>query len=351
VTDQAIVALTPLVGVRAACAAVGESQARHYRRHRVSPTPPRPETTPKPQPRALSDHEAKEVKNLLDSEDNVDKSPAAIYYEQLDQGVYLASLSTFYRILRAAGEVHERRRQATHPAKVKPELVAQAPNEVWSWDITKLLGPAKWTYYYLYVIIDIYSRYVTGWMLARAENAFLAGVMFSETMAKHGIVPGTLSVHMDRGSPMTAKPFAHLLADLGVTKSYSRPHVSDDNPYSESQFKTMKYRHDFPNRFDSYENALAWCRRFFPWYCNEHRHSGIAYHTPANVYYGRSQPVDVCRQLVLDTAYAAHPERFVRKAPTPPLLPGAVWINKPEEVLLQATGSPALPEEVVATAH
>ena len=238
-TDQAIAALTPVVGVRAACTAVGESQARHYRRHRVSPAAPKPETTPKPQPRALTEHEVKEVKNLLDAEDNVDKSPATIYYEQLDQGVYLASVPTFYRVLRAAGEVHERRRQATHPAKVKPELVATAPNEVWSWDITKLLGPEKWTYYYLYVILDIYSRYVTGWMLARAENALLAGVMFSETMAKHQIVPGTLSVHMDRGSPMRAKPFAHLLADLGVTKSYSRPHVclftgySGDSSYRE----------------------------------------------------------------------------------------------------------------------
>ena len=347
--DQAVASLTPVVGVREACRAVGESQARHYRRHRKSPPPPKPVVEPKGQPRALSQHERKEVHNVLNAEENADKSPAAIYYEQLSLGVYLASISTFYRILSAAGEVHERRRQAIHPATVKPELVATRSNEVWSWDITKLLGPVKWTYYYLYVILDIYSRYVTGWMLAKAENALLAGVMFSETMAKHSIAPGTLSVHMDRGSPMTAKPFAHLLADLGVTQSYSRPHVSDDNPYSESQFKTMKYQGDFPSRFDSYEHALIWCRSFFPFYNYGHHHSGIAHHTPADVFYGRTAPVDARRQLALDGAYAVHPERFVRKAPITPALPPAVWINNPEEAPPPDTGSPAAPEEVVAS--
>ena len=346
---EAVADLTPVVGVRSACQAVGESQSRHYRRHRISPAPVKPVRAPKPQPRALTDHEVKEVKNLLDAEENADKSPAAVYYEQLDQGIYLASISSFYRILRANDEVRERRRQATHPATVKPELVAAGPNEVWSWDITKLLGPTKWTYYYLYVMLDIFSRYAVGWMLARAENALLAGVMFSETMAKYGIVPGTLSVHMDRGSPMTAKPFAHLLADLGVTRSYSRPHVSNDNPYSESQFKTMKYREDFPSRFDSYEAALAWCRDFFPWYCYGHHHSGIAYHTPAEVFYGRTVPVDARRQLALDVAYAAHPERFIRKPPVTLVLPQTVWINRPEELAQPAVGSPALPEEVGAS--
>ena len=330
-TDAAVQALTPLVSVRASCKALGLSQARHYRRHRKSDPPMKPERERMRDPRALTDHEIKEVKNLLDCEENVDKSPATIYYEQLDQGNYLASISTFYRVLRRFGEVRERRRQATHPATVKPELVATQPDLVWSWDITKLLGPVKWTYYYLYVILDIYSRYVTGWMLARAENALLAGVMFSETMAKHNIVPGTLSVHMDRGSPMTAKPFAHLLADLGVTKSYSRPHVSNDNPYSESQFKTMKYQGDFPGRFDSYEHGLAWCRQFFGYYNYQHHHSGIAYHTPADVYYGRTALLDITRQGVLDQAFMRSPERFVRNAPRTPQLPKAVWINKPED--------------------
>ena len=349
--DDAVQALTPLVGVRAACGAVGEAQARYYRRHRKSPAPPTVEREAKPQPRALTEYERKEVKNLLDAEENVDKAPATIYAEQLDCGLYVASVSTMYRVLAENGEVRERRRQATHPATVKPELVANGPNEVWSWDITKLLGPVKWTYFYLYVILDIYSRYVTGWMLARAENAFLAGVMFSETMAKQGIAPGQLRVHMDRGSPMREKRFAHLLADLGVTKSYSRPHVSDDNPYSESQFKTLKYRHDFPGRFDSYEHALAWCRGFFPWYCYEHRHSGIAYHTPADVYYGRVGAIDARRAVVLDAAYVAHPERFVRKPPVPPALAPAVWINRPEQDPPSAAGSPAIPEEVVVTAQ
>jgi len=332
VIDDAIMQLKPIIGVRQSCRAVGENQARFYRRNRISPVPAKPERLSAIQPRALSEFERKEVKNLLDAEGNVDKAPATIYAEQLDSGIYLASVSTMYRVLRANGEVRERRRQAIHPATVKPELVANGPNEAWSWDITKLLGPAKWTYYYLYVILDIYSRYVTGWMLARSENALLAGVMFSETMAKHSISAGQLHVHMDRGSPMRAKHFVHLLADLGVTKSYSRPHVSNDNPYSESAFKTLKYRHDFPARFGSYEQALGWCKAFFPWYCFEHRHSGIAYHTPGDVYYGRTGAIDARRAIVLNAAYTAHPERFVHKAPVPLELAPAVWINEPKEV-------------------
>ena len=348
---EAISELTPIVGVRNSCQSVGEAQARYYRKHSKSEPKPKPLREPKPQPRQLSQHEAKEVKNLLEAEENVDKSPGAIFYEQLDKGVYLASPSTFYRILRANGEVKERRRQAIHPATVKPELVATKPNEVWSWDITKLLGPTKWTYYYLYVILDIYSRYVTGWMLARSENALLSGVMFAETMAKYLIQPGTLSVHMDRGSPMVAKPFAHLLADLGATKSYSRPHVSNDNPYSESQFKTLKYRHDFPERFSGYEHALSWCRQFFPWYCNDHHHSGIAMHTPADVFYGRTKQIDAHRALTLDAAYGCHPERFVKGPPIPPKLANQVWINMPQEIPQIILGPPAKPEEVVATAQ
>ena len=247
--DDAISQLTPIVGVRRACRAVGEDQARFYRRHRQSPEPVKPERLPGLQPRALTEQERTEVHDTLNSAEFVDESPPAVYATLLDSGIYLCSVPTMYRVLRSHGEVHERRRQATHPATVKPELVSEMPNQVWSWDISKLHGPAKWTYFYLYVVIDIFSRYVTGWMLARAENAHLAKVLISEAVAKQGIVKGQLSLHMDRGSPMRAKPFAFLLADLGVTKSFSRPHVSDDNPYSESHFRTFKYRPTFPDRF------------------------------------------------------------------------------------------------------
>jgi putative transposase len=331
VTDQAVAELAPLVGVRAGCAAVGEAQARWYRRHRQSPPPPTPERVPAAQPRALSELEREELHRVLDSEEFVDQAPATVYAKLLDQGVYLASVPTMYRVLRDHGEVRERRRQATHPAAKKPELLATRPNQVYSWDITKLLGPAKWTYYYLYVILDIYSRYVPGWLLAHAENARLAQVLLADTAAKQRIAWGQLTIHADRGSPMTAKPVAFLLAELGVTKSHSRPHVSNDNPYSESQFRTMKYRPEFPDRFGSYQDAHAFCGRFFRWYNDEHRHSGIGLHTPADVHYGRAERVQAQRAEVLSAAYAAHPERFVRKPPQPPALPGSVWINQPKE--------------------
>jgi putative transposase len=329
--DQAVAELQPLVGVRVACTAVGEAQARWYRRHRQSPPPATPERVPAPQPRALSELERRELHQVLDSEEFVDEAPATVYAKLLDQGVYLASVSTMYRVLHAHDEVGERRRQATHPAAKKPELLATRPNQVYSWDITKLLGPAKWTYYYLYVVLDIYSRYVPGWLLAHAENASLAQVLLADTAAKQGILSGQLTVHADRGSPMTAKPVAFLLATLGVTKSHSRPHVSNDNPYSESQFRTMKYRSEFPDRFGSFQDAHAFCGRFFRWYNDEHRHSGIGFHTPADVHYGRAELVRAQRADVLSAAYAEHPERFVRKLPEPPALPTIVWINEPKE--------------------
>jgi putative transposase len=329
--DQAVAELTAVVGVRGACAAVGEARARWYRRHRQSPPPQTLERVPTPQPRALSEVERKELHRVLDSEEFVDEAPATVYAKLLDQGVYLASVPTMYRLLRAHDEVHERRRQATHPAATKPELLATKPNQVYSWDITKLLGPAKWTWYYLYVLLDIYSRYVPGWMLAHAENARLAEVLLADTAAKQGITSGQLTIHADRGSPMTAKPVAFLLAELGVTKSHSRPHVSNDNPYSESQFRTMKYRPEFPDRFGSFQDAHTFCDRFFRWYNHEHRHSGIGFHTPADVHYGRAELVRARRAEVLTAAYAEHPERFVRKPPKPPALPIAVWINQPKE--------------------
>jgi putative transposase len=236
-----------------------------------------------------------------------------------------------YRILRAEGEVHERRRQAVHPPASKPELLATRPNAVWSWDIAKLLGPVKWTWFYLEVIIDIYSRYVRGWLLARAERASLAERLLADTIANQHISPGQLTIHADRGTSMASKPVAFLLADLGVTKSHSRPHCSNDNPYSESQFRTMKYRPEFPERFGSFQDAHAFCSRFFGWYNDEHRHSGIGFHTPADVHYGRAELVRAQRADVLSAAYATHPERFVRKPPQPPALPTAVWINQPKE--------------------
>ena len=330
--DQAITELTPLVGVRNACAAVGEAQARWYRRHRQSRPAPKPERVPTEQPRALSELERKELRAVLNSEDHVDEAPATVYAKLLDEGIYLASVPTMYRVLREHDEVRERRRQATHPAAKKPELLAAKPNEVYSWDITKLLGPQKWTYYYLYVILDIFSRYVPGWMLAHAENARLAEALLADTVAKQHIGHGQLTIHADRGSAMVAKPVAFLLADLGVTKSHSRPHVSNDNPFSESQFRTMKYRPEFPDRFGCFQDAHAFCSRFFNWYNDEHRHSGIGFHTPADVHYGRAESIREQRAVVLNDAFAAHhPERFVRKPPEPPALPTAVWINEPKE--------------------
>ena len=329
--DEAIEELTAVVGVSAACNAVGRPRQTHYRWHRKSPPPPRPERVPAGQPRALDDVERKEILRVLHSDEHVDEAPTTVYAKLLDRGIYLASTSTMYRILRANDEVRERRRQATHPAAKKPELIATKPNEVYSWDITKLLGPEKWTYYYLYVIIDIYSRYVPGWMLARAERAHLAERLLADTIAKQRVARDQLTVHADRGSSMASKPVAFLLADLGVTKSHSRPHVSNDNPFSEAQFKTLKYRPEFPDRFGSFEDAHQHCSRFFSWYNDEHRHSGIAFHTPTDVHYGRAATIQAHRATVLDAAYATHPERFVRKPPTPRPLPAAAWINKPKE--------------------
>jgi putative transposase len=329
--DEAIGQLTPIVGTTAALATVGADRATWYRKHRQSPPPQRPERVATPQPRALTLVERKEIKRTLESDEFVDEAPATVYAKLLDQGTYLASVSTMYRVLHEHDEVRERRRQATHPAHKKPELIAAGANSVWSWDITKLHGPEKWTYYYLYVILDIYSRYAVGWMLARAERAELSKKLIGESIAKQGVTKDQLTIHSDRGSPMIAKGVAHLLADLGVTKSLSRPHVSNDNPFSESQFRTFKYRPDFPDRFGSFEDAQAHCARFFTWYNDDHRHSGIGLHTPADLHYGRAEAIREQRGVVLLDAYAEHPERFVRKIPTPPALPAVAWINQPGE--------------------
>ena len=333
-TDEAIAVMAPRIGTRAACAAAGVPQASWYRRHRISPPAPKPAPVPhseRVQPRALAPAERTAILHALHSDRFADLAPAEVWAILLDEGTYLGSVSTYYRVLREAGESRERRRQATHPAAVKPELVAMGPNQVYSWDITKLHGPAKWTYYHLYVILDIYSRYVTGWMVATCESAALAEKLISETCARQGIGRGQLSIHADRGSSMTSKPVALLLADLGVTQSHSRPHVSTGNPYSEAQFKTLKYRPAFPARFASIQAARAHCQDFFPWYNGEHRHGGLGLHTAADVHYGHAAAVQAGRAQVLAGAYLAHPERFVRKPPAPPKLPGASWINPPQE--------------------
>lgn len=333
-TDQAIALLAPKIGTRAACRAAGVAQASWYRRHRTSPAPPQRVPVPhrdRVQPRALSAAEQAAILGALHADRFADLAPAEVWAILLDEGTYLGSLSTFYRLLRAAGESRERRAQAAHPAAVKPELIATGPNQVWSWDITKLHGPAKWTYYYLYVILDIYSRYVTGWMVATRESAVLAEKLIAATAAKQHVSRGQLTLHADRGSSMTSKPVAFLLADLGVLQSHSRPHVSNDNPYSEAQFKTLKYRPGFPARFSSIEAARAHCQEFFPWYNTWHRHSGLGLHTAADVHHGTAAAVRTRRASVLTAAYRQHPERFVRKPPTPPELPATSWINQPEQ--------------------
>jgi len=259
----------------------------------------------------------------------IDDAPASITARLLDEGTYLCSTRTMYRILRAEGESRERRDQLRHPAYARPELLATEPNQLWSWDITKLLGPAKWTHFHLYVLLDVFSRYVVGWMVADYESATLAARLIDEACRRQQISPGQLTVHADRGTSMRSKTVALLLADLGVTKTHSRPHVSDDNPYSESQFKTLKYRPGFPDRFGSLQHARAWCSPFFRWYNHEHRHGGIAFLTPADVHDGRARQVLRRREEVLSNAARQHPERFVRGATRLPHLPEAVWINRP----------------------
>ena len=279
-------AVAPQTGLAQACRTLGVSRATAYR-HR-SPKTPAATRSPRRSPLALSDEERATVLRELHAERFVDASPAAVYATLLDEGTYLASERTMYRILAANAEVRERRDQLRHPAYARPELLATGPRELWSWDITKLKGPAKWTWFYLYVILDVFSRYVPGWMVATAESAALAERLIADTIAKEGIEPGQLTIHADRGSSMASKPVALLLADLGVAKSHSRPHVSNDNPYSEAQFKTLKYRPGFPARFGSIEDARAFCRTFFGWYNIEHRHSGIGLLTPATVHAGRA---------------------------------------------------------------
>jgi putative transposase len=325
--------LTPLIGTRPACRALGASPATIYRRRRPPEhQPPKPRPTP---PRALTEPERARVLEVLHSERFVDVSPEETYATLLDDGSYLCSTRTMYRILAAHhGGVRERRDQLAHPAYTKPELLAERPNELWSWDVSKLKGPAKWTYFYLYVILDVFSRYAVGWTVQHRETAQLAKALIEQATEQQQITPKVLTLHADRGAPQRAKPVAFLLADLGITKTHSRPYTSSDNPYSEANFKTLKYRPEFPERFDDIEHARAHCRAFFDWYNHAHRHSGIGLMTPAAVHHGQAAELRDARARVLDAAYQRHPERFVRKPPVPPELPTGAWINKPtaEEV-------------------
>jgi putative transposase len=319
------------VGARAACEALGVPRASYYRYQSRLERARRQGKRPA-SPLALTCEEQRVVLALLHAERFVDKAPPEVYATLLDEGSYHCSIRTMYRLLAREGEVRERRGQRRRVHYRKPELLATGPNQVWSWDITKLKGPVKWSYYYLYVILDIYSRYVVGWMVAHRESAALAHKLIQLTCDKQGIRTGQLTIHADRGSSMTSKPVALLLADLGVTKTHSRPQVSNDNPYSEAQFKTLKYRPNFPERFGSLEDARAFCQPFFGWYNTEHRHSGIGMLTPAMVHDGRAPQVVEGRAKTLQAAFEAHPERFKGKKPAPLSLPEAVWINRPLEV-------------------
>ena len=326
--EQTVEELTPLVGTRPACRLLGAAPATIYRHRRPADLEPK---RPRPAPaRALSEQEREAVLAVLHSERFVDSSPTQVWATLLDEGTYLASERTMYRLLAERhGGVRERRDQLTHPAYQRPELLAERPNEVWSWDISKLKGPAKWTCFYLYVILDVFSRYTVAWTVQQRESAELATALIGQAAEQQRIEPGQLTVHADRGSAMRSKPVAFLLADLGVLKTHSRPYTSTDNPYSEAHFKTLKYRPEFPDRFENIEQGRAFCRTFFDWYNHQHRHSGIGLMTPAAVHHGHATELHAERTRVLNAAYKATPERFVRRPPRPPALPTAAWINKP----------------------
>ena len=312
-------------------------RATLYRRRQISAERPPVVRRPRPAPKsALSDQERQQILDLLHSSRFADSSPAQIYATLLDEGHYLCSIRTFYRLLHSQQEVRERRNQLRHPHYQRPELLATAPHQVWSWDITKLRGPVKGSHYALYVILDIYSRYVVGWLVAEGESKALAERFIRETCTKHSIPPGQLTLHADRGSCMTAQTVTQLLAELDVAKSHSRPYTSNDNPFSEAQFKTLKYCPQFPDRFASIQQARAFCRSFFRWYNHQHRHSGIALLTPADVHFGRARQILQRRTATLAAAYQAHPERF-RRLPVPQPLPEAVWINPPEAATTEAS--------------
>jgi putative transposase len=327
--NEALCELAEEVGMEAAANALGVPRSTAYRWQQPKMFGPR---KPRPRPaHALSEPEQARVLEVLHDDRFVDKAPATVYATLLDQGEHLCSVRTMYRVLASQGEVRERRAQCTHPTYARPELLANGPNEVWTWDVTWLRGPDKYLYYRLFVLLDLFSRFVTGWMLAHEENGELAAKLIRETYKRHNIQPGQLVTHADRGSAQKGKTVKQLLADLEVTPSFSRPRVSNDNPFSESQFRTLKYAPDFPGRFPSFDKALEHCRRFFNWYNNEHKHSGIALMTPADVFYGHADDVVARRQAALDAAYAQHPERFRSGPPKAAIPPATVYLNPPED--------------------
>lgn len=332
--NPAVNQLAEFTGVKQACALLGRPRASHYRAHQPRVYGPVPAPPPRPAPpNALTDAEQAEVLAVLTSARFCDKSVAQTWATLLDEGTYLCSMSTMHRLLRAHGTAGERRRQATHPAKKKPELLATRPGQVWSWDITKLRGPTRGVWYQLYVVLDIFSRYVVAWTIQTTEDSSIATTMLEEAIGIHGIPE---AIHADRGTSMTSKPVAHLLLDLGVDRSHSRPRVSNDNPYSEAAFKTLKYAPVFPEAFGSLADARGFCQAFFDYYNHEHRHSGIGLHTPASVHHGTAPAIRAQRQATLDTAHAAHPDRFGNRRPQAPKLPTAAWINQPSpEALIQ----------------
>ena len=321
-----VVEQQPTLGVAPVCRALGVPRASYYRWRK----PPDRGPVMRRVPRSLPPEERERILSVLHSNRFAELPPAEVYATLLDEGTYLCSIRTMYRLLGAQGEVHERRRQLRHPHYQAPELLATAPNQLWSWDITKLKGPAKWMYFYLYVILDVFSRYVVGWMVAERDSATLAQRLIAQTCERQGVERGQLTIHADRGAAMIAKSVALLLADLGVTKTHSRPHVSNDNPYSESQFKTLKYHPEFPERFGCVQDARRFLLDFFRWYNTMHHHSGLGWLTPSDVHYGHAPQRLSDRTLVLRQAFDTTPERFVRGVPTPPALPTAVWINRPK---------------------
>ena len=342
---SALNVLAPDIGLAPACAALWINRAGIYRdivKRRCLHSPLRPTRLRRCAPLALSPLERQVMLEVLCSERFADCAPRTVYATLLDEGRYLGSVRTMYRLLGASAQSRERRNQRVHPAYAKPELLAVQPNEVWSWDITKLKGPVKWSCYHLYVILDIFSRYVVGWMIALREAAHLAEQLIADTVVKHRIAPGTLTLHADRGTSMRSKPVAALLVDLEVAKTHSRPHVSDDNPYSEAQFKTLKYRPEFPERFGSIEDARAHCQQFFHWYNGTHCHSGIGFMTPEAVHYGRAPMIFQQRADTLNSAFLVNPKRFKGRIPRPPKLPTAVWINPPKpETTANTTPDPS----------
>jgi len=344
---NAVSDLSRQTSIKAACAALSVPRATFYRRTRRESAATQAAERPTP-PLALSEAEKQRVLDTLHDPRFRDFTPYYAYATLLDEGVYHCSIRTMYRILAEHGEVQERRRQVSRPNYQKPELLATGPNQVWSWDITKLKGPAKWTCYHLYVILDIFSRYVVGWMIAHREAATLAKRLIKDTCEKQRIQQKQLTIHADRGSSMKSKTVAFLLADLGVTKTHSRPHVSNDNPYSESQFKTLKYNHMFPDRFGSIEDARSFCRQFFTWYNSEHKHSGLGLLTPESVHYGEDQMILQQRAAVLATAFKKHPQRFKGRIPQPLAVPEAAWINPPKSsITIEKTNNIMFPQQQI----